>query len=312
MTKLAAKEEAYARERAGGKGPSAAYRASRDCAKMATSTINANAKKLERKPAVKARIEELRRGESKESRESPDLVGAVGPSGLTPKRERFCSLYVEKSNASEAYRLSHDVSPDTKPETIHRNAHALLRDTKVTTRIEAIRAELRERNKITLDTLVEKLRPIIDADIRKVVTWGDAVPVKDPETGEVTIAQGIAIKSMAELDDAAAAIIAKIRQSKDGSLSVELHDKLAAIEKVAKLLGYIKEQHEHSGSVRIDNPTPQHPGKDHLEDMADMFLGGLAKHHPEKAAAIEAERARARGADYEAASTPGGKTKRTR
>jgi hypothetical protein len=46
--------------------------------------------------------------------------------------------------------------------------------------------------------------------------------------------------------------------------------------------------------------------------MADMFLGGLAKHHPEKAAAIEAERARARGADYEAASTPGGKTKRTR
>ncbi len=62
MTKLAPKEEAFARAMAlDGKGPSDAYRATRDCSKMATSTINANAKKLARKPAIKARIEELRR-----------------------------------------------------------------------------------------------------------------------------------------------------------------------------------------------------------------------------------------------------------
>jgi phage terminase small subunit len=276
---LTPREEAFAHAVADGLGPSEAYRQSHG-SKMAPDAVASNAKRLLRRSRVRRRIAELK------------AEGAEG-SGLTPKREQFCWLYVEKSNASEAYRLSHDVAPNTKPETIHRNAHELLKDTKVTARIEAIRAELRERNAITLDKLVEKLRPIIDADIRKVVTWGDAIPVTDPVTGETRIAQGIAIKSMAELDDAAAAIIAKIRQSKDGSLSVELHDKLAAIEKVAKLLGYIKEQHEHSGSVRIENPTPQHPGHDHLADMADRFLGGLAKHNPEEAA-----RARA---DYEAA-----------
>jgi hypothetical protein len=69
MSTLTNKEEAYCQAQAQGKGPSAAYRASRDCSKMSAATINANAKKLERKPAIKARIEELRqRGES--SRES--------------------------------------------------------------------------------------------------------------------------------------------------------------------------------------------------------------------------------------------------
>jgi phage terminase small subunit len=254
---LAAKEEAYARERAAGKGPSEAYRASRDCSKMATSTINANAKKLERKAPIRARIEELQQRESKESRESSDLEQAVGPSGLTPKRERFCWLYVEKSNASEAYRLSHDVAPDTKPETIHRNAYALLEDTKVTARIEAIRAELRERSAITLDHLVEALRPIAFSDIRKVVTWGAAVPLKDPATGEILVVQDIVVRD--DLDDAAAAMIAKIVRGKDGRLRVELHDKLGAIEKIARLLGLMKDQHE----VKVEDvtPRPQDPGR---------------------------------------------------
>src|SRR5262245_33472693 len=61
VSKLAPKQEAYAHARTAGKRPSDAYRASRDTSRMATSTINANAKRLERKPAVKARIEQLRR-----------------------------------------------------------------------------------------------------------------------------------------------------------------------------------------------------------------------------------------------------------
>ena len=239
---LTAREEAFCQAIADGLGPSEAYRQSHG-SKMAPDAVASNAKRLMRRSRVRERIEELKR----EASEGP---------ALTPKRERFCWFYVEKSNASEAYRLSHDVGPDTKPETIHRNAHALLKDTKVAARIDVIRAEMRERNAITMDMLVEKLRPIIDADIRKVVTWGDAVPVTDPVTGETKIAQGVAIKSMAELDDAAAAMIAKIRQGKDGSLSVELHDKLAAIEKVAKLMGLIKEQHDHSGSVKFEEVAP--------------------------------------------------------
>jgi phage terminase small subunit len=272
MIKLAPKNEAYARERAAGKGPSDAFRASRDTSRMATSTINSNAKRIERKPAVKARIEELRQGESRESKESSGSADPNAASDLTPKRERFCWLYVEKSNASEAYRLSHNVAADTKPETVHRNAHALLKDTKVTARIEQIRADLRQSRAITLDHLVEALRPIAFSDIRKVVTWGPAIPLKDPETGEVLVVQDVIIKPTDEIDDAAAAMIAKVIRSKDGSVRVELHDKLAAIEKIAKLLGLLKEQREHSGSVKVQELRPQHMGEDHLaEMMADYF-----------------------------------------
>ncbi|HEY1243554.1 MAG TPA: terminase small subunit [Hyphomicrobiaceae bacterium] len=258
MSTLTAKEEAFAQAVAGGAKLSDAYRASRECSKMATSTINANAKKLARKPAIKARIEELRRGESKESRESLPSPEPIGASGLTPKQERFCELYVEKSNASEAYRLSHDVSPDTKPETIHNNAYVLLKSSEVTARIEAIRAELRRRHEITTDYLVQKLRPIIEADIRKVVTWGAAVPLKDPVTGEIVVVQDIVVRE--DLDDAAAAMIAKIVRGKDGSLRVELHDKLAAIEKVARLLGLIRDQHD--VTVADITPRPQDPGRE--------------------------------------------------
>jgi phage terminase small subunit len=229
---------------------------------MVTTTINANAKKLARKPAIKARIEELQQRESKESRESPDLAEAVGPYGLTPKQERFCWLYVEKSSASEAYRLAYDVGSDTKPETVHRKAAELLANGKVTARIEAIRAELRDRSAITLDHLVEALRPIAFSDIRKVVTWGAAVPLKDPETGEIVVVQDIVVRD--DLDDAAAAMIAKIVRGKDGSLRVEMHDKLAAIEKIARLLGLMKDQHD----VKVEDitPRPQDPGREVMRE----------------------------------------------
>ena len=108
-------------------GPSAAYRMSRDTSRMATATVNANAKKLDRKSEIKVRIEELRRRESRESSTAGESSEeSPGVSGLTPKREAFLQKYLETSNASEAYRQVYDVAPDTKPETIARNAHAIL------------------------------------------------------------------------------------------------------------------------------------------------------------------------------------------
>ena len=57
----AKKKELYARKRGlEGLGISEAYRATRDCSAMKTSSINSNAKKLERETPVKLRIEYLR------------------------------------------------------------------------------------------------------------------------------------------------------------------------------------------------------------------------------------------------------------
>ena len=59
---------------------------------------------------------------------------------MTPKQERFCQLYVQIGNASEAYRQSYDCSR-MKSETIHRCAHELLQNPKITARIQEIVAE---------------------------------------------------------------------------------------------------------------------------------------------------------------------------
>lgn len=59
--------------------------------------------------------------------------------GLTPKQERFCSAYIETSNASEAYRQSYNAS-QMKPATVNVKACELLANGKVAARV----AELRE------------------------------------------------------------------------------------------------------------------------------------------------------------------------
>jgi len=60
-TPLSEKDAAFAQAVAGGASLSDVYSVSRDCSRMATSTINANAKKLAKKPHVNARIDKLRR-----------------------------------------------------------------------------------------------------------------------------------------------------------------------------------------------------------------------------------------------------------
>jgi hypothetical protein len=60
---------------------------------------------------------------------------------------------------------------------------------------------------------------------------------------------------------------------------VELHDKLAAVEKLAKLLGHVKEQHE----VKVVTPPqPKAPPKDVLEKWAAKYLGAIEQHTPSK------------------------------
>ena len=75
---------------------------------------------------------------------------------LTPKQERFCQLYIELGNASEAYRQSYDASK-MKPETINTKAKELLNNGKITVRIEELKAEHKERHNITVDDLIAEL-----------------------------------------------------------------------------------------------------------------------------------------------------------
>ena len=81
---------------------------------------------------------------------------------LTPKQERFCNLYVELGNSSEAYRQAYDVKENTKDETIWVNASKLLSDTNVILRVEQLRKDLREQNKLSQQDIIDYHMEIVD------------------------------------------------------------------------------------------------------------------------------------------------------
>lgn len=85
---------------------------------------------------------------------------ASGGRGLTPKQEKFCQLYIELGNASEAYRQAYDCL-NMKPETIKRKAQELLENGTITaTFIREIKESHQQRHNITIDNLLGKLERI--------------------------------------------------------------------------------------------------------------------------------------------------------
>lgn len=75
---------------------------------------------------------------------------------LTPKQEKFCQLYIELGNASEAYRQSYDAN-SMNENTVNRKAKELLDNGKITARLELIRKEHSKRHNITVDSLLIEL-----------------------------------------------------------------------------------------------------------------------------------------------------------
>lgn len=81
---------------------------------------------------------------------------------LTQKQENFCLAYIETGNASEAYRRVYNAK-GMKPETVNRNAKALLDNNKIATRLEELRKPVAESAQITLAqhlSTLEELREL--------------------------------------------------------------------------------------------------------------------------------------------------------
>lgn len=75
---------------------------------------------------------------------------------MTPKQEKFCMLYIELGNASEAYRQSYSAD-NMAAASVHRKATELLDNVKVTARLDTLRAEHAERHEMTVDRISDML-----------------------------------------------------------------------------------------------------------------------------------------------------------
>ena len=133
---------------------------------------------------------------------------------LTPKQMLFCNAYVETGNASEAYRRAY-VTDSMKAETIKVKASQMLDKDNIRITIEQLQSALQKRSDIT-------------AIVRSRVT-------------DVLSAKGmtVRIKSIEDLPDEVVACISSIKKIK-GGIEVKFYDKIAAIDRLSKMLGWDK------------------------------------------------------------------------
>ncbi|MDD6210502.1 MAG: terminase small subunit [Bacteroidales bacterium] len=154
--------------------------------------------------------------------------------GLTVKQEKFCHFYLETGNASEAYRRAYSCEKMTD-KSIWEKSSTLLKEVKVSERVAELQQMQCERSAITKDGLLKELSGIAFSSIADMQnTWIDK---KDFE--KLTKEQKSAIKS----------ISTKVIKRNIGThespeivdveyIKIELYDKLKAIERICKMLGF--------------------------------------------------------------------------
>jgi len=73
---------------------------------------------------------------------------------LTPRQEKFAQEFILTGNASEAYRRAYPNSLNWLPESVNQKASALRANVKVSSRIEELRTEVKEKFDISAERLL--------------------------------------------------------------------------------------------------------------------------------------------------------------
>lgn len=162
---------------------------------------------------------------------------------LTPKQESFCLAYLETGNASEAYRKSYSAE-GMKPETINKRASELLADGAIAGRIQELSAKAESDAVMTRQRALERLSLIAETNITDILEFDQ----HEVDTDEGPVRETIwRMKDSEEVARTAQVAIKSVTMTKYGP-KIEMHDKLAAIQQIAKLQGWESAtKHELSG-----------------------------------------------------------------
>lgn len=178
--------------------------------------------------------------------------------GLSIKQENFCNYYIECGNASEAYRRAYSCK-NMKDATVNRKALELLNNGMITARVKGLQLELKEKSDITKERILQELSGIAFSSIASMHnTW---IERKDFE-------------SLSEKDKAAIrSISTKVLKKNIGTseepeiidveyVKIELYDKIKAIERICKMLGFDSPQ-----DINIVSPMTKEKAKRIIEDL---------------------------------------------
>lgn len=184
-----------------------------------------------------------RRKAKRPSKRAPDSARQTNQSdknkrtGLTPKQARFVAEYLIDSNATQAA-----IRSGYSPKTAQKQGSRLLSNADVAAAVKAGQAKTAEKLEVTKEMIVDELRKIAFADLRKAVAWGP----RQHKDLDGTVSNGVTLIDSDELDDDTAAAVAEVGNTREG-VKIKLHDKKGALVDLAKMLGFMVEKHEHTG-----------------------------------------------------------------
>ena len=159
---------------------------------------------------------------------------------LTIKQEKFAQGLFAGLSQREAYKQAYNASR-MKDNTIDKNAYTLANDTKITTRLEKLTEELKQRNMVTVERVLQEYARLAFFDPRKVFD-ADGSP-----------------KSIVDLDDDTAAAVAGLevieiyegrgseRKFVGNLKKYKISDKIGALDSIGKHLGMFIERKEVTG-----------------------------------------------------------------
>lgn len=160
---------------------------------------------------------------------------------LIDKHERFCQEYMIDFNGTQA-AIRAGYSPDTA--TVQ--ASQILTLLNVQTRLSELKKEAAEQFGVSKQQLINELKKIAFFDIRKIYSDDNSLlDVKDFDDDSAGAVAGIDVDELFEMQGRERINIGQTKK-------VKLHSKIAAIERVSKMLGYdepVKSETKVSGVI---------------------------------------------------------------
>lgn len=173
----------------------------------------------------------------------------MGHQGLTLKQAAFAREYVIDFSAKDAAQRA-----GYSDRTATQIGYQQLQNPFVKAEVARLTKEKADRASIQADEIVEALAHIVRANICDVMEWG-MVPVVDQQGEPVTAPNGMRLEAprvrvfdSSTLAPEVRSAVAAVGMSDKGTLTVKMHDKLAAIEKLMRHLGML----EPAGKQQVD------------------------------------------------------------
>lgn len=168
---------------------------------------------------------------------------------LTNKQLKFIEQYLIHGNGTKA-AIEAGYSENTAHVIASENLNKPKIQEVLNDRRSQIRKQLRDSTDITVESLVRELAGVAFTDISEVIQWKDG---------------NLIIVDSEKLDPAIRRGIRTIKQSDQGAITISLHDKINAIEKIAKLLGFIVDKKELTG--KDGQPLMANADSDKIADL---------------------------------------------